>query len=173
MNIQVVKPAIVNMLAVMMLCVGSTGCIAQEQMPEADLKNNDKCLSFTSDINENGVLRYIDKYKLAIKKEEIYKIKIYSSSFDLNMDGKNEYFYLIIHPYFCGNISCSFHVVSAKDNKYEDLISIPILNEFTNDSALNNDFVCIHKNNDSSWPDIYFYKKIIYRYSDGKYSKIY
>ena len=146
---------------------------------EADEKH---CLSFSKGRNINRVEEFLSFFRLEDdvtyrhkQTGELIYVDIFSASYDLNDDGKDEYFYYFESAPYCGmQLGCPINVYEYNDGRFRELfdykIGIITNNYFDPLKEEDSDYLCIDSEKDFGWkkinqkklPFTYFYNGTYY-----------
>ena len=146
-------------------------------VPEEEQK---QCLSFSKGRDINRVEELIAFYKLEnyvtyknVQTGEYGYVDIFSARYDLNDDGKDEYFYYFESMRYCGmQLGCPINLYEYNDGKFNELFKHGIItNNYFDPYTENSDYICIDKEKDFGWKRIY--KKMlpsIFYYNGTEYT---
>jgi len=123
------------------------------------------CLSFSKGRDINHVEEFISFFKLKnhvtykVKQtEEVRYVDIFSAGYDLNDDGKDEYFYYFESAWVCGmQMGCPINVYEYDNGKFRELFKYGIItnNYFDPRKEEDSNYLCIDKEKDSGWKRIH------------------
>ena len=123
------------------------------------------CLSFSKGRDINHVEEFIVFFKLEnyvtyeIKQTgELKYVDIFSASYDLDDDGKDEYFYYFESARYCGmQMGCPIYVYEYNDGKFRELFKYGVItnNYFDPRKEEDSNYLCIDKEKDSGWKRIH------------------
>jgi len=124
-----------------------------------------QCLSFSKGRDINRVEEFIAFYKLEnyvtyinVQTGELKYIDIFSAGYDLNDDGKDEYFYYFESMQYCGmQLGCPINLYEYDDGKFRELIKYGIItnNYFDPHNEDSSEYICFDKEKDFGWKRIY------------------
>jgi hypothetical protein len=117
-----------------------------------DILPRRNCLTFTEGTDINHVKEFLHFKR---SDDVIQNAWIFSSSYDLNGDGKDEYFYYIEHwPRFCGTaFGCPIQVYEYINGKFRTLFKFDLITNFNFDPKKpeHAEYLCIENETDFGW----------------------
>jgi hypothetical protein len=115
----------------------------------------DSCLTFTSGRVGLAQEKFIEKFGLSWNITQ--DTPLYSSTYDLNGDGVNEYFFYFDSNLFCGaQTGCSILMYQVDYSMFRRIskYGIPTFGKFYPDVNVNTRFICAIKTLTNGWRDL-------------------
>ncbi|OED40280.1 hypothetical protein ACH42_17380 [Endozoicomonas sp. (ex Bugula neritina AB1)] len=136
------------------------------------MANEEVCLEFSEGTEKNNVKSFLKSIKRDGRKNR--RSKFYSSSYDLNGDGFNEYFYYFQTHWSCGSMGCNLMAYESKDGKFRRLFKGGLYptNNFKPNLNEHEKYICILPTKDDSWQRIKVNNQFEMKYADRFYKTI-
>lgn len=147
---------------VIFLLAANASCTSYTEEPD--------CLTFVEGTQHNRLSEYIGKRK-DIDKNTVKFGHFYSAKYDLNGDGKPEYFYYIDTPTFCGTgTGCYISVFEYQNNNFRSLFkrNIPTFFKFQPKLESHKNYICISNEKTRGWKGLKVGSRPEYLYDEAQ-----
>lgn len=136
------------------------------------MAREETCLEFSEGVEKNKVKNFLKSIKRHDKKSRASKF--YSSSYDLNGDGVNEYFYYFETYWSCGSMGCNLVAYESKNTEFRELIKYGLYprDNFKPNLSEHKKYICILAAKDNSWRRLKIDNRFEMKYVDGFYKTI-
>lgn len=131
----------------------------------------EQCLIFVEGKDKNKVNEYLEKH--GFRKSIVDMGSFFSSSYDLNGDGKLEFFYYFEGLTFCGNqTGCSIHINEYLGNRFISRVypSIHPFGKFNPQNVSHKNYICILDAKTNGWEDLKIDDRYVIKF-DGEVYK--
>lgn len=135
--------------------------------------SSEKCLEFKYGLEVNKAREFLLQTDLVFG-DAVDEIDIYSASYDLNADGKPEFFYFIDNYRFCGvQTGCHIEIYEYGSKGFRSLkrYGWATFNKFDPEKNMQSKYLCIANDSTNGWRNLIFGNDNVFIYDGMHYKK--